>query len=223
MKNWFMLYYSQYDPIRDLSDEDIGKLFRALMLYNDNPENPVGLSPIVGMAFNFFKKQLEIDAIKYEKKVNANRENGQRWWRPSQNNPENPVGLQEPRKPDKDKDKDKDNVKDKEIKKKVNLEEEVLTDTNKEIYWYWMLKDFLNYWTESPPGGGRQRRQAEKFFEIPKRLRTWKSRQKESYQDVNKRIWQQVTRQNLTSNQSKNGGFTKFIAEFEAEAHQADS
>lgn len=84
IKEGFLLYVGFYESIKHLSDEDLGKLFRLIFHYQTNPENPVSFSvtPAVEMAFNFIKNQFRVDAIKYEKRIIANRENGKKGGRP---------------------------------------------------------------------------------------------------------------------------------------------
>lgn len=110
-KDGFVIYKSFYAPIQSLSDESLGKLFRAIFEYQIHGvcvELPVELT----MAFNFFKTKFESDNIKYEAIVNRNKENGRKGGRPlkedtNNENPKNPLGFLEPKKADKDKDKDK--------------------------------------------------------------------------------------------------------------------
>ena len=113
----FLLYKSFYEPIKHLSNDELGLLFRAIFDYQ-NGLDISNLSPSLGMAFAFFKNQFDLDSVKYEESiVRRNQSNGSKGGRPkkeeTQNNPENPVGFLEPKKPDKDKDNVKD--KDKEI------------------------------------------------------------------------------------------------------------
>lgn len=110
-KDGFVIYKSFYAPIQSLSDESLGKLFRAIFEYQIHGvcvELPVELT----MAFNFFKTKFESDNIKYEAIVHRNKENGRKGGRPlkedtNNENPKNPMGFLEPKKADKDKDKDK--------------------------------------------------------------------------------------------------------------------
>ncbi|MGN0929168.1 MAG: DUF6291 domain-containing protein [Alphaproteobacteria bacterium] len=119
-KDGFVIYKSFYAPIQSLSDESLGKLFRAIFEYQIHGvcvELPVELT----MAFNFFKTKFESDNIKYEAIVHRNKENGRKGGRPSKEdtnseNPKNPLGFLEPKKADKDKDKDKDKDEDKKNK-----------------------------------------------------------------------------------------------------------
>lgn len=107
-KNGFLLYKQQYEPIKKLSDADLGKLMRAVFEYQIEGVEPT-LTGEVSMAFEFLRSQFGLDEAKYQRIIERNRENGKLGGRPkTQNNPENPVGLKKPKKADKDKDKGKD-------------------------------------------------------------------------------------------------------------------
>lgn len=113
-KESFLIYKSFYEPIKDLPNEMLGELFRAIYLYQIEGEEPLPTS-IIFMPFQFFKNQFRLDGIKYEKVVNRNKSNGSNGGRPkTEKNPKNPVGFEEPKKPDNDNEKDNDNDKDKE-------------------------------------------------------------------------------------------------------------
>lgn len=124
-KDGFVIYKSFYAPIQSLSDESLGKLFRAIFEYQIHGvcvELPVELT----MAFNFFKTKFESDNIKYEAIVERNKANGRKGGRPSKENddnetvenPKNPMGFEEPKKADKDMDGDKDKEENGEHKEK---------------------------------------------------------------------------------------------------------
>ena len=80
----FLIYKKFYKPIKYLSDEDKGKLFKAIFEYQtqdfDGPEQVI--EPQIHMAFEFFKNQFELDNKKWEKRVEANRANGKKGGRP---------------------------------------------------------------------------------------------------------------------------------------------
>lgn len=63
-KTSFIIYESFYEPIKSLSDEKMGKLFRAIFEYRINGTTEVSEDIII--AFSFFKNQLDIDTQKYE-------------------------------------------------------------------------------------------------------------------------------------------------------------
>lgn len=126
-KESFLLYKSFYEPIKELSDEELGQLLRVIFNFQINPNNPVGfdIKPSVKMAFEFFKNQFRLDDLKYQNIVERNRANGQKGGRPrksedTQDNPENPVGLEKPKKADNDNENEKDNENDNEKENDFN-------------------------------------------------------------------------------------------------------
>lgn len=107
-KESFLLYHGYYEPIKDLSLEDKGLLFDAIFQYSIEGIEPSNTSRIF-MAFQFFKNQMNQDAKKYNRVVERNRNNGKNGGRPkTEDNPENPVGLQKPKKADTDTDTETD-------------------------------------------------------------------------------------------------------------------
>lgn len=80
-KESFLIYKSFYEPIKNLSDEQIGRLFRSLFDYQINGTDCSDSD--ISMAFLFFKNQFAVDERKYERIVERNRINGARGGRPS--------------------------------------------------------------------------------------------------------------------------------------------
>lgn len=76
MKDSFILYTSFYEPLKYLSDEQMGKLFRAIFEYeingNENVDNDIRI------AFEFIKNQLNIDAAKWNDERNKRSEAGKK-------------------------------------------------------------------------------------------------------------------------------------------------
>ena len=116
-----MLYKSFYAPISGLSDKQMGRLFRAIFLYQIDGSTQVDAD--IQMAFSFFKNQMDIDRGKYQKVVERNKRNGSKGGRPSKEkntiiesenpkNPKNPVGLKKPKKPDNENEYDNLSLKD---------------------------------------------------------------------------------------------------------------
>lgn len=66
-RDGFILYKGFYEPIEQFSDEQLGRLFRALYLYQLQGLEEV--APDIRVAFGFFKHQFEIDDAKYSEKV----------------------------------------------------------------------------------------------------------------------------------------------------------
>ena len=123
MKDGFVIYKSFYKPISRLSDRQLGRLFRAIFLYQLG--EVVTVEEDIEMAFEFFKNQFEIDESKYRGIVERNRSNGRKGGAPQgngnakkeeqpkqpsgpQNNPNNPVGPKQPKTTHKEKDKEKE-------------------------------------------------------------------------------------------------------------------
>ena len=66
-KDSFILYKSFWKPIASLSDEALGRLFRALYSYQLGEKCEVDSD--IYIAYFFFKNQFEIDENKYDRKV----------------------------------------------------------------------------------------------------------------------------------------------------------
>lgn len=74
----FILYKSFYGPISQLTDEQLGRLFRAIYLWQiDGEATP---EPDIQIAFGFFINQFRIDNEKYQVRCDKNRENAQSRW-----------------------------------------------------------------------------------------------------------------------------------------------
>ena len=127
----FLIYKADYDSIKNLSDQNLGKLFRAIYEYHNGRE--LKLEPEVQMALNFLKKQFQLDHIKWGKKVAAQRANGKKGGRPkssdgvdSKEKPNQTHGnFKNPTKPKKA-EKEKEKGKEKE-KEKVNIDIKMAT------------------------------------------------------------------------------------------------
>jgi hypothetical protein len=66
MKDSFVLYCSLREPLKKLSENEAGSLFKAILDYAAEGIEPDGLSQAAGMAFLFIRAQLERDNEKYE-------------------------------------------------------------------------------------------------------------------------------------------------------------
>jgi len=109
-KESFLIYKSFYPAIEELSNEDLGKLFRAIFEYQISGIETTDVSIL--MAFRFFKNQFRLDDNKYEDIVKRNKSNGLKGGRPkTEPKPKNPLGLQKPKKPDNDNENVNDNEK----------------------------------------------------------------------------------------------------------------
>lgn len=181
MKESFVIYKAFYSPISELSDEDLGRLFRWLFQYQINGNEPTNTDRVY-MAFQFFKNQFRLDDEKYQKVVNRNKNNGLKGGRKkTQSNPNNPVGFQEPKQADKDNDKDNDNV----LTKVNNIDERKLkfASTLKPFldkFGKDLLNDFYFYWTEPNKSNTKFRQEMEKTWDLERRLNQWAKNEKPS-------------------------------------------
>jgi hypothetical protein len=104
-KTNFILYKDYQDHVELLTDEQAGKLFKAIFKYVDGRQE-VELDGMTSMAFSFIKASLERDLVKYKKRVVASQENGKLGGRPKltdglNGKPKEPSGLsRHPRKGD---------------------------------------------------------------------------------------------------------------------------
>ena len=94
-KKSFLLYIDSLDVLDDMSDEECGKLFKAIKAHQNNEE--IELDSLTRIAFAPFKAQFARDNEKYNGIVERNRINGLRGGRPktqkTEDNPEKPNGL----------------------------------------------------------------------------------------------------------------------------------
>ena len=93
-KDSFILYTQFSEVIGELSDEQAGKMFKALFDYTTTGNEPE-FSGILKMAWILIRQQIDRAAEKYEKKAGSNRSNGQLGGRPKKNEEpkENPTVI----------------------------------------------------------------------------------------------------------------------------------
>lgn len=93
-KKSFILYYEYRKHFGLLSDDQLGKLIRALYDYEELGIEP-NLNGVLQMAFSFICEDLDANKEKYETTCKANKENGKKGGRPSNKKPigfsENPI------------------------------------------------------------------------------------------------------------------------------------
>lgn len=138
-KKSFVLYSDIITTVKKLSLEKIGILFTTILEYV-NDEDPKVDDDMVDLVFEPIKQQLKRDLVKYEKRADRSRENGQLGGRPK--NPEKPSGLQgnpkEPRKPDSVNDNVSVTVNDNDINNTI-------TDSKKSVDVFNNFWDFYKY------------------------------------------------------------------------------
>ena len=83
MNDSFILYTSYYAIIERLTDEQLGKLMRAIFIYARDGE-VINLEPTLRMAFAFIKDDMERNQAKYNEKREKLRANAQKRWQKNQ-------------------------------------------------------------------------------------------------------------------------------------------
>lgn len=106
-KNSFVIYHNYRDTLEDLTNEQVGELFRAIFDYEIDKKEP-NFNGELKIAFRFIKKDLDLNSDKYESICERNRMNGLKGGRPK--NPKNPNGFSKTQEnPEKPKKADNDN------------------------------------------------------------------------------------------------------------------
>lgn len=82
-KDSLIFYISQFKAIETFSNEQLGRLFRAI--FEKQLGKEVVLDDDIKIAFNFINNQMVIDEDKYKKKCETNRENGKKGGAPKGN------------------------------------------------------------------------------------------------------------------------------------------
>ena len=105
-KNSFVIYHNYRETLEDLTDEQVGKLFRAIFDYEIDKKEP-NFNGELKIAFRFIKKDLDLNNDKYESICERNRKNGQKGGAPkgNQNARKQP---KQPKQPDNDNEYDND-------------------------------------------------------------------------------------------------------------------
>lgn len=107
----FVFYLSQYEAIADLSNEQLGRLFRAI--FEKQLGKEVVLKNDIKIAFNFINNQMVVDNERYLKKCETLRANAQKGGAPKGNK----NALKQPKQPNCKKNNlnDNDNVNDNDL------------------------------------------------------------------------------------------------------------
>lgn len=182
-KKSFILHIDSLSILDELSDEQSGKLFKAI--YNFQIDNNIELEPLIKIAFLPFKNQFIRDNDKFTSFVDKQKANGSKGGRPSKNpkEPKKPKPFSEnPTKPKKaynDSDSINDNVS---INKNDIKERKLKFASTLSPFLPKYGKDFMNefykYWTEPNKSNTKFRQELEKFWDLEKRLSTWDKNQK---------------------------------------------
>ena len=118
----FIIHKDSLSILDDLSDDEAGKLFKAIKNYQLDEAKE--LPALIKIAFSPFKNQFIRDAEKYQNTVERNRINGSKGGRPiNPENPEEPSGLidnpTKPKKADSDSKSDSDSDSKKDSNSKI--------------------------------------------------------------------------------------------------------
>ena len=89
-KTSFVLPTDCIEDLEDFSDAEAGELFRAILAYADEQQEPDFSDRAMKMFFKRIKKYIDSANVNYEKKVQANRLNGAKGGRPKKEAAENP-------------------------------------------------------------------------------------------------------------------------------------
>lgn len=99
-KKAFLIYYDYEENLEVLSDEQLGRLLRAIFKYEKLGLEPENLGSLELMAFNFIKGNLNRDRTKYDKRSKTSAENGKKGGRPRKPKP-NEKPIEKPKEPKK--------------------------------------------------------------------------------------------------------------------------
>ena len=98
-KKGFIVHENFYEQLSLLSNEECGRLFRALFEYHKTNQKPSGFSPLMEAVFICFRQAMDQDRIAYEATCQRNKTNGKKGGRPKKK-----TSPQKPKKPDMDMD-----------------------------------------------------------------------------------------------------------------------
>lgn len=152
MRKSFVLHIDSLEVLNELTDEQAGKLFKAIKSFNTGDD--IELDSITKIVMVPFKAQFVRDNEKYIKKVECNKINGLKGGRPKSSNnqnektktEDNPLGYsgirQNPEKGDSDSDSGSDSGSDSDIKRSVV--QRFTPPTHQEALQYFQEKGFNN-------------------------------------------------------------------------------
>ncbi len=89
-KTSFVLPTDLLDDLEDFFDDEVGKIFRAILIYTNETEEPEFDDRAMKVVFRHIKKYIDSANENYDKKVQANRVNGAKGGRPKKDAEENP-------------------------------------------------------------------------------------------------------------------------------------
>ena len=117
MKDSFVFYLSQYEAVKDLENEQLGRLFRAI--FEKQLGNEVVLENDIKIAFNFINNQMVVDRAKYLKKCETLKSNAKKGGAPKGN--KNASKQKQPKQPNREKNNLNDNDNDNDYDNNHNI------------------------------------------------------------------------------------------------------
>ena len=117
MKDSFVFYLSQYEAVKDLENEQLGRLFRAI--FEKQLGNEVVLENDIKIAFNFINNQMVVDRAKYLKKCETLKNNAKKGGAPKGN--KNASKQKQPKQPNREKNNLNDNEHDNDNDNDINI------------------------------------------------------------------------------------------------------
>lgn len=120
---YVQMYFSYLEPLANLTDEEVGRVVRAILKYGADKTIP-DLSPSERMAFTFMKTNFDREAAAYDAKVEKKRENGKKGGAPVGN--QNARKQKQPKQP-KEEEKEEEETNKKEESSSSKEEGVVLT------------------------------------------------------------------------------------------------
>ena len=125
-KRSMIVYYEILEQLEDFTDEQVGKMFRAMVEYDKNGVEP-NFSGEMKVAFKFIKLSIDKNKEEYTKKCDKNRENVMKRWNKDTNEYDR-IPSYNSYTNDTDNDNDNDNEHDK--KKENNVKEKKTKNVN---------------------------------------------------------------------------------------------
>jgi hypothetical protein len=181
-KKSVLLYCDIIHTVKELSDEEAGKLFKHYLAYI-NDLNPTPIDKLTQIVFEPIKQNLKRDLEKWNEKSIKNKEIALASWEKRKNANASSRIKSDAKNTDKVKDKDKDII----FNYKKCSDKELVEELSKfkETYSKDILNSFYRYWSEKDDKG-KTKMSLEKTFEVDKRLITWSSNDKKFNKVENK-------------------------------------
>lgn len=186
-KKSFILYSDIHDILQVLSDEEAGKLFKAIASYNLTGEKAETDNRVVNVILTIVTAQLERNKQKYQQictqRSSAGRKGSEKRWKKQETKPEEQKTVKETS-TEAGTETAPETAPETTLKTTPSQRREERITKSKEHfikdmeayadkYDRQMLNDFFRYWTELNPSHTKMRYEMQKTWETGKRLATW--------------------------------------------------